>query len=72
MISDNAGKNYLHDNWKWVLYAKKTIFGGLSFIGQIGRDHFRTETYLKKNQDFEETLVRPDNLYWMFKIKSHL
>ncbi len=72
MISDDAIKNYLHDNWKWALYAKKTLFGGLSIIGQIGRDHFRTETYLKKNQDFEEALVTPDHLYWMLKIKSDL
>jgi hypothetical protein len=61
--------DYAHDSWKWAIYAKKTIFGGLSFIGMIGRDHLRTETFIGQYRDYEATLVRPNQRYWMMKIK---
>jgi hypothetical protein len=67
--SAETNSDYLHDNWKWALYGKKTIFGGLSFIGLVGRDHLRTETFLKKDVDYEETLNKPKYWYWMTKIK---
>jgi hypothetical protein len=58
-----------HDDWKWAISAEKTIFGGLSLIGLVGRDHLRTETFIKKDQDYEEALIKNNHLYWMFKIK---
>jgi hypothetical protein len=64
--------DYLHDDWKWAIYAKKTIFGGLSFIGLVGRDHLRTETYIGQYKDYEATLVKNNQWYWMFKIKYSL
>jgi hypothetical protein len=70
LAPDADTADYRHDDWKWALYAKKTIFGGLSIIGLIGRDHLRTETFIRKNQDFEETLIKNNHMYWMLKIKS--
>jgi hypothetical protein len=61
--------DYAHDDWKWAVYAKKTIFGGLSFVGLIGRDHLRTDTYIGQYKDYETTLVKNNQWYWMFKIK---
>jgi len=61
--------DYTHDDWKWIIYGKKTILGGLSIIGLIGRDHLRTETYIKKYQDYEATLIKNSQWYWMLKIK---
>ena len=61
--------DYAHDDWKWAVYAKKTIFGGLSFVGLIGRDHLRTDTYIGQYKDYESTLVKNNQWYWMFKIK---
>jgi hypothetical protein len=71
----NPGANevpydYAHDDWKWAIYAKKTMLGGLSFIGLVGRDHLRTETFIKKFQDYEATLIKNNHWYWMFKINS--
>jgi hypothetical protein len=63
------GSDYLRDDWKWAVYAKKTIFGGLSLIGLVGRDHLRTETFIQKNQDFEASLIKNNHWYWMLKIK---
>jgi hypothetical protein len=68
--ADGTSGDYTRDNWKWAIYAKKTIFGGLSLIGLVGRDHLRTETYIKKDQDYEETLIKNNQWYWMFKIKG--
>ena len=62
-------EDYIHDNWKWALYAKKTLFGGMSLIGLVGRDHLRTETFIGQYKDYEATLVRPNHRYWMVKIK---
>jgi hypothetical protein len=63
--------DYLHDDWKWAIYAKKTILGGISLIGQVGRDHLRTETFIGQYRDFEESLVKNNQWYWMFKIKGN-
>jgi hypothetical protein len=63
--------DYLHDDWKWDISARKTIFGGISFIGLIGRDHLRTVTQIARDMDYEDALIKPDNWYWMFKIKSN-
>lgn len=30
------------DDWKWTLYANKKIATGLSLVGQVANDHFRT------------------------------
>jgi hypothetical protein len=64
--------DYAHDDWKWAIYAKKTILGGLSFIGLIGRDHLRTDTYIGQYKDYQATLVKNNQWYWMFKIKYSL
>jgi hypothetical protein len=61
-------ETYKHDDWKWVIYAKKTIFGGLSLIGLLGRDHFRTETYIGQYKDYGATFELPNNRYWMVKM----
>jgi len=61
--------DYRHDDWKWAIYAKKTVFGGLSIIGLVGRDHMRTETYIKLYQDYEAALIKNNEWYWMLKFK---
>jgi hypothetical protein len=63
-------EDYLNDNWKWAIFAKKTMFKGLSLIGLVGRDHLRTETYIGQYRDYEATLVLPGQWYWMLKVKS--
>ncbi|HUI92223.1 MAG TPA: hypothetical protein VLX68_08250, partial [Chitinivibrionales bacterium] len=67
--SGETDYDYTHDDWKWIVYAKKTILGRLSFIGLVGRDHLRTETYIEKYQDYEETLIKNSHWYWVLKIK---
>jgi hypothetical protein len=57
------------DNWKWSLYARRAVFNNLFIIGQVARDHLRTEMQLKKYTDLGDALVRPNHWYWMMKLK---
>ena len=61
--------DYSKDDWKWSIYAKRTIFERFSLIGMIARDHFRTEIPLLKYQYYGEALPKPDDWYWMLKMK---
>jgi hypothetical protein len=67
--NDLTDFDYAHDDWKWAVYAKKTIWGGLSFIGLAGRDHLRIKTFITKDQDWGATLVKNNHWYWMLKLK---
>jgi len=57
------------DNWKWSFYAKKAVIGNLYIIGQAARDHLRTEIQMKQYADYRAALVRPNQWYWMMKLK---
>jgi hypothetical protein len=57
------------DNWKWSLYARRAVFGNLYIIGQVARDHLRNEIQMKKYTDLRTALVRPNQWYWMMKLK---
>jgi len=41
---------YKEDSWKWSLYAKKTIGGHFSIVGQLARDHIFTEQSFFRHQ----------------------
>jgi hypothetical protein len=41
LLFHNSRKNR-QDDWKWTLYANKKIATGLSLVGQVANDHFRT------------------------------
>jgi hypothetical protein len=53
--------------WKWSLYAKKTLFGNFSITGQAARDHSRVQTTLASSMDQEEALIKGNQWYWMLK-----
>lgn len=59
---------YRNDNWKWSLYAKKTVANSFSIIGQVARDHFRTHVKYPYNVDREEGLSEGKHWYWMLKV----
>jgi hypothetical protein len=60
---------FAYDNWKWSIYAKKTILGGLSLIGQVARDHMRMSERYPKNYDFEAALEQNSHWWWVAKIQ---
>jgi hypothetical protein len=60
--------NYLEDdNWRWAVYARKSLPNGLSFVGQIARDHVRIESWFSKGIDREQALRDNRGLMWMIK-----
>ncbi len=66
-FSDSA--MYKSDNWKWSVYAEKTVAGGISLIAQVARDHVRTVTHDYMKQDKEEALRTTNDWYYMLKCK---
>jgi len=65
-ISYNA-EDWVHDDWKWSLYARKTLFG-ITLIGQVARDHLQLWSYRPVDQIFHDNLVQPKDWYYQFKI----
>ena len=59
--------DYAIDDWKWSVYAKKTLFNAFSIIGEVARDHVRTTADNQWYVDREEALTRPGNWHWMVK-----
>lgn len=53
--------------WKWSVYAKKTLLNNFSITTQFARDHKRTKTPLSQNIDSEESLVKDKQWYWVLK-----
>jgi hypothetical protein len=60
---------FTYDNWKWSVYAKKTILGGLSIVGQAARDHMRMSEKYEKYYDFEAALEKTSHWWWVAKIQ---
>jgi len=58
---------YSHDDWKWSLYGKRTIAGRFFIVGQVARDHMRWYKMNFNEQDWQEALRSPKNLYWTIK-----
>jgi hypothetical protein len=65
--SDYNPDNYAHDDWKWSVYGKKTIAGRFFIVAQVARDHMRWWKMEFNEQDWQEALRSPKNLYWTFK-----
>lgn len=70
----NASGNYTKDTyktrqaqWKWSVYAKKTLFERFYIATQFARDHTLIKTGLAQNVDYEEIFVRGKQWYWMMK-----
>jgi hypothetical protein len=60
---------YTSDNWKWSIYAKKTLVNKhLSIILQLARDHMRFQHILDEPKVYEEALVRPNDWWWTTKV----
>jgi hypothetical protein len=58
------------DDWKWSVYAKKTLFESFFIVGQIASDHFRWDKYSYGDQAYmlSEALTRPDQMYYVLKV----
>jgi hypothetical protein len=53
--------------WKWSVYAKKTLFNNFNITAQLARDHSFIQTPLTQNIDYEEIFIKDKQWYWMLK-----
>ena len=56
-----------HDDWKWILYARKQ-FKGIALSLQVGTDHMRRVTE-DMGVRYDEILTRPSQWYWQLRIR---
>ena len=61
-----------YDNWKYSFNVRKSLFNGLSIIGQISRDHTRHDVYYYFWIDQEEILSQKDMWGWWLKLQYNL
>lgn len=71
-IMNSDPNTYKKDSWKWSLYAKKTIAGHFSIIGQMARDHIFTEQSFSDTRDRQETLIKNADWWWVLKLAYNL
>jgi hypothetical protein len=64
---------YTKDNaWKYSFNFRKTMWGHLSMIGQIARDHTRHDAYYSSFASPEEVFVQKDQWGWWLKLQYNL
>ena len=62
--------NSKKDNWKWSIYAKKTMFDHFFVVGQVASDHLRWDKCSYGDQAYmlSEALTQPDDFYYVVKL----
>jgi hypothetical protein len=61
--------DYKKDNWKWSVYAKKTLAQHFSIIGQMSRDHTHHDIYFEAAEDDNEVFTRTNEWGWWMKLQ---
>ena len=60
------------NDWKYSFNFRKTIWGSLSVIGQVARDHTRHDAYYAEFADPEEVFLQNDEWGWWLKLQYSL
>jgi hypothetical protein len=63
------GTDPTNSHWKYSFNFKKTMWGNVSLMGQIARDHTRTEAYYSPNYDIDEIFQLKDEWGWWLKLQ---
>ena len=58
------------DNWKWCVYAKKTLFDHFFIVGQVASDHLHWDKFDYGTQAYmlSEALTKPNRIYYVLKL----
>jgi hypothetical protein len=59
--------DYASDDWKWSVYASKSLGKNFKIVGQVARDHLRHLSQFVENVDREEMFSTKKHWYWMTK-----
>ena len=58
---------YASDDWKWSVYASKSLGKNFKIVGQVARDHLRHLSQFIENVDREEMFSTKNHWYWIVK-----
>ncbi|HEX2612861.1 MAG TPA: hypothetical protein VHO02_04645 [Fibrobacteria bacterium] len=76
LMDANAGNYYPtdwdKDNWKWSIYAEKTLVRGVSFSVQAASDHSRTWDWVTYGKTPWEMYTTPSEWYWSSKLSVRI
>jgi hypothetical protein len=67
-LADPVHKIYKQDNWKWSVYAKRTLAGHFQIVGELASDHLRWFAQDWVRQEWEEAFRNPRQFYYRFKL----
>ena len=67
-IRNRGSSMFTDDNWKWSIYAKRTIAEHFTITAQVASDHLRWFCQDWTRQDFEEALRKPNQFYYVCKL----
>jgi hypothetical protein len=68
-IKNYSKQDYIDDNWKFSINAKKDISSCFSVIGQIARDHTHHDIYYVTYNDLSEVFTQKDQWGWWLKLQ---
>lgn len=57
------------DDLKWSLYAKRTLFTGLSLFAQAASDHLRLQDF-NSRRSAQPVVNRPSEWYWLLRLEA--
>jgi hypothetical protein len=56
------------DDWKWSVFARKTLFHGLNLYTQVARDHLRLPTFTAENS-WAPVTQQPSEWYFLVRLE---
>ncbi len=56
------------DNWKWSVYAERSLTSGITLSGQVASDHARTWDWVTFGKTPWEMYTSPSQWYWALKL----
>jgi len=68
VLADTKRYRNTSDNWKWSLYASKSLTTGVSIRGQIANDHFRSIDQATLNFSGRPALYNPSDWYYIIAL----
>ena len=66
------GRNPTISHWKYSFNFRKTMWGSVSLIGQIARDHTRHDAFYIAYSDQDEIFQTKDEWGWWLKLQYNL
>lgn len=67
-VTDYYPADWDKDNWKWSIYAERTLIRGVTLSAQAASDHARSWDWLYSGKTPWEMYTTPSQWYWAMKL----